>query len=203
MESVWCYSIKRSHNQSASEVANMANNDFTPNELKTEEWRNVAGYEGLYKVSSFGHVMSIRDGRGTFRGRFLVPMVDRCGYCAVVRFKNGKRQRFSQHRLVMECFVGSPPNGCEINHKDGVKSNNRLVNLEYVTRSENMQHAISTLGCYIGENNHNAKLTDEKVVRIRLLLSEGLSHRRIASLFGVNHSQITAIATGKAWKHVR
>ncbi len=84
------------------------------------------------------------DSRGIPRrltGRVLRPMTITGGYYMVHLRKDGLTVPCKIHRLVAEAFIGPAPEGLQVNHRDGVKTNNRAENLEWVTRSENMQHA--------------------------------------------------------------
>lgn len=96
-----------------------------------EVWKDIPNYEGLYEVSNFGNVYSVR------KKIRLKPGDNGYGYLSVVLCKNGIQTNYKVHRLVMLAFIGEPPAGCEVNHIDGNKSNNRLDNLEYITSSEN------------------------------------------------------------------
>lgn len=105
-----------------------------------EEWRDIEGYEGLYRVSNLGRVKNIKF------NRILTGSQNTWGYLAVSLCKNGKGRSFSIHSLVIRSFVGKAPiqeNGIpyDCHHKDGNKRNNNLSNLEYVTKSENIAHS--------------------------------------------------------------
>ena len=112
-------------------------------------------------------------------------------------------QSFKAHRVVFEAANGPIPDGLEINHINGVKTDNRLANLEMVTPAENQRHAYRTgLKDSKGEAHSRAKLTDEKVRAIRGPLN-GCSAKFLAKLFGVCESNIRYVKRGKAWPHVR
>lgn len=98
-----------------------------------EVWK--AFREGNYQVSNLGNV------KNTKTGKLKTPSKSDNGYLIFGHFSNGNRLNVLVHRAVAECFLGKYPEGCEVNHKDGNKLNNRLTNLEYVTRSENLIHA--------------------------------------------------------------
>lgn len=97
-----------------------------------ERWKPIPGYEGLYSISSLGRVR--REAR--FQQSYSSG-----GYPRVNLSRDGKATAKSIHILVAEAFIGPRPEGLQINHKDGVKENSELSNLEYVTAAENMQHA--------------------------------------------------------------
>lgn len=158
-----------------------------------EEWRDVPEYEGLYRVSNLGRVFRVD------KGYFVTLQAFKTGYIFVALYKHSKRKLFRIHRLLMAVFVGTPPPRHEVNHLDGDKTNNQLSNLEYVTRSQNIRHAIATLGHYHGVSHSLAKLNDEAV---RFIRSSTLSKRELAEKFGVTTGTINCVIKGKTWKHV-
>jgi hypothetical protein len=120
--------------------------------MELEIWKDVVGYEGHYKVSNLGRVISVDRiswngfGYHKHKGRILTPKDNGHGYITVVLCKNNKPKHAYVHRLVGECFVVNPLNKPEVNHKDGIKNNNNASNLEWVTKSENAYHSFRELG---------------------------------------------------------
>lgn len=107
-----------------------------------ELWKSVVGYEGLYEVSSSGCVRRTGKNHGATRGRLLCQRLGRGGY-PVVRLTAGAITKTCYvHRLVALAFLGPCPPRREINHKDSNKLNPLVTNLEYVSRSENIRHAL-------------------------------------------------------------
>lgn len=100
-----------------------------------EQWRDIPGYEGRYQVSDAGRVVGLKG--------VLTPQVQNSGYQVVHLYLNGRRTVRLVHSLVAECFVHGRFNGANVNHRDGVKTNNAASNLEWVTRSQNMLHAVA------------------------------------------------------------
>lgn len=93
------------------------------------------------------------------RNKWLVPHLNDDGYpCITLRNDEGKRKTFKVHRLLAELFIPNPDNKPEVNHKDGDKCNNELSNLEWVTHSENIQHAWDT-GLLKSTSTRSAKLS--------------------------------------------
>ena len=114
-----------------------------------EIWKDVEGYEGMYQVSSYGRVKSLaREVTDMFGTKMLeekiVERSDNCQYYMIALSKNNVKEHTSIHRLVAKTFIPNPENKPCVNHIDGNKHNNRVENLEWVTYSENSQHAIRT-----------------------------------------------------------
>lgn len=121
-------------------------------ETRTEEWRAVAGYEGLYEVSNLGRVRSLdrtiirphpRNGTPTeyhFKGRIMKPVAYPNGYLTICLKNQGVKDNRLIHRLVGKAFVPGYFDGADINHKNENISDNRAENLEWCTRSYNLQY---------------------------------------------------------------
>jgi hypothetical protein len=128
--------------------------------------------------------------------RFMNPAI-KAGYNSLVI--NGKTKRI--HRIVAEAFLPNPNNLPEINHKSGVKTDNRVENLEWCTRLENVKHAIqSGLTKIKGEDNCYSKLTNMQVLEIRK--SKGIYQKELAGKYGISQSVISKIRNNKNWKHI-
>lgn len=104
-----------------------------------------------YIVDSDGYVLSKR-----FR-KPLKYSINAKGYAIINIMVNGKRKGLGVHTAVARTFLKDYKNGLQVNHKDGNKLNNNINNLEWVTGSENMQHAVNVLGKCINDKNGNAK----------------------------------------------
>lgn len=116
-----------------------------------EEWKNVIGYEGLYEVSNTGQVRSLdryvkySNGRiHLHKGKVLSSGKDKYGYLAVCLSCNGKQKIIKIHRLVAEAFIPNPNNLPQVNHKDEVKTNNRVDNLEWCDHKYNVNYGHRT-----------------------------------------------------------
>lgn len=164
------------------------------------EYRDIPGYVGVYQVSNLGDVIRTGRNHGATFGKSLKPALGRGGYPVVTLTLRSRSVKAYVHALVAAAFLGPRPDGKEVNHKDRNKLNPRHDNLEYVTRSENVRHAIN-LGIkkICGEQKKFAKLTEADV---RLIRSSCESSRLIAKRFGVHHSTVNAIRRGRKWSHV-
>jgi hypothetical protein len=140
---------------------------FSTEELANEIWLPVVGYEGYYCVSSLGRVRSeLSRGRGK-AGKILTLGFDRGrDYLQIGLSREGKQKHFKVHVLVAAAFIGERPAKMDINHTDGVKTNNRRENLEYVTRSENVLHAFR-MGLIIPAtgDRHSSRTHPERMPR--------------------------------------
>ncbi len=160
--------------------------------------KDINGYEGIYKIYESGKVWSYR------RKRFLRTPKDRDGYKRVTLCVDKKIKNMTIHRWLYITFVGDIPKTHQINHKDGNKINNNLQNLELVTPKENTQHAWASglAKKQVGEKTSLAKLTKNKILKIREMHLLGQSQVHIAKHFGIHQTNVHYILKGKTWNHV-
>ena len=104
-----------------------------------EEWRDIKGYEGKYKISNLGRVKSLKDSKGNYREKILKHR-NNCGYLYVDLYKNSRGKTYQVHRLVAEAFIPNPNNLPCVNHKDENPSNNCVENLEWCTTKYNANY---------------------------------------------------------------
>ncbi|NLF00902.1 MAG: hypothetical protein GX601_07980 [Anaerolineales bacterium] len=169
-----------------------------------EEWRTIPSYPS-YEASSLGRIRRVAGGRGAVPGRVRRNYVRPDGY-AIVSLSEGNRVSVERvHRLVAEAWLGKCPEGMEVNHRNGQRDDNRVANLEYVTRAENMQHAFGVLGRTVvhGDNHGNAKLTSARVRWIRMARKRGERLKTLAQMYGVAESTISRAYRGEYWAHVQ
>ena len=113
---------------------------------ESEIWKDVVGYEGIYKVSNKGNIYSVeRIAQGRKCGGIILkPICDKDGYLIVSLYKNGGTKNKKIHRLVTEAFIPNPNNLPQVNHRDEVKDNNNVSNLEWCTSKQNNNHGTRT-----------------------------------------------------------
>lgn len=177
-------------------------------------WAPVVGWEGFYEVNTFGDVRSVARevvrSNGTaqrWSPKMLGVVINTSGYPAVRLSRPGRRHMARVHRLVAEAFIPNPQNKPEVNHLDGNKLNPALGNLEWVTSQENRQHAWRTglrtrddLPVHRGENNSQAKLTEEAAAEIRRRYDGG--DKRLTAMareFGVHKKTIYDVTRRNLW----
>lgn len=167
-------------------------------------WKPVYEYEGVYEVDDSGNIKRIAAARGAKPGRILKQTNHNHGYLSVVLSNKNKKKSCLVHRIVYEAFFGPIPDNKEINHKDGNKKNNNINNLDCVTSTENNNHAVDIgLVNNTGENNPMAKLTEDKVKKIKLLYKpREYGYKRIAKDVGVTWECVRDIVKGYTWKHI-
>ncbi len=181
--------------------------------IAEEVWAPAAGFPA-YEVSNQGRVRSLpRKVRSKglamcpVHGGLLTPRVTANGYCRV-KLSTSSRRYHLVHRLVAESFLGKPPSRKhQVNHKNGVRSDNRVANLEWVTASENCLHAFAVLSRrpsgkpHPGESNGRAKLTVEDALEIlRVFALGGITKVALGRRYGVSGSAISSLVRGKAWR---
>jgi len=175
--------------------------------MDTEIWKPIVGYENIYEVSNQGNVRRINplksDGRKQYKGP-NGPYTKKKGYPYVRLYKNDGGHDHMIHRLVMAAFVGPIPIAHEVNHKNGIRGDSRLENLEYVTHSENQLHAYRTLlvESRPGSKHHNAKVSEDDVFAIRALRKRGWKLKDLKKEFRLGASTICWICLNKAWRHI-
>jgi len=148
-----------------------------------------------YRVYSNGMVWS------HVSGKMLKQWLDKDGYKRVELSSRGEQFPRAVHRLVAAKYLGAP-NRRQVNHKNGVKTDNRVSNLEWVTHGENMLHAAKTGLTKRGEAHAHSKLSEMEVLEIRRLCAEGLTPREVSLKFKVGRRMCSDIVNRKNWRHI-
>lgn len=167
-----------------------------------ENWKIVEECS-YYLISNMGNVKKIKNLNN-------MKAYDREGYVRIDLYdsRDKKYLKRSVHRLVAEAFIPNPLNKPQVNHIDGDKKNNRVENLEWCTQSENMKHAFKTGLCVPnplkGEDRHNSKMTEEKVILLREMYDSGeFLLKELAEEFNISISVAWKIAKRNTWKHTK
>ena len=176
-------------------------------------FKDIIGYEGIYQISNTGIVKSldrkIQTKNGAIRflkGKILKQSLNTYGYKTVLLCTNGISKNKLVHRLIADIFIENKDNKICINHKDGVKTNNNICNLEWVTHSENLKHAFdlklripNRISKIKGSDHKLSRLNESDVISIYNL---DKPQREIASIFNISLSRVNQIKNKKAWKHL-
>lgn len=173
--------------------------------MSVERWKQIRNFS-MYEVSDAGRIRSNLMGYS-----HLLKPAYRNGYAFVTLHNERKPHAENIHVLVLEAFIGPRPKDLVSNHKDGVKRNNKLTNLEWTTQSKNVKHAykmglLKAPGWRCsgpGERNPHHKLKNGEVWLIKKLLWYKCLHKEIAKMFRVSRSTISQMNRGFTGKHIK
>ena len=174
--------------------------------------KDIKGFEGLYAITRDGKVWSHK------YKKFMMPhkFRDKVWYYSISLWKNRVGSNFKIHRLVAQAYIPNPQNLAEVNHKNGIKNDNRVENLEWMSRKDNLAYGWKMIPMGIrnirrGENSGKAKITEEIVRQIRkdYSIKDGMakkshktSFRKLAKKYHMGKSNIEAIVTRRSWAHI-
>lgn len=172
--------------------------------MKIEIWKRINDYPD-YEVSNLGRIKSLS--RISTRGfklqeRIIKGGIDTRGYQMIHLSKKGIRKTFLVHRIVASHFIENPLNKEDVNHINGIKTDNYVSNLEWCTTKENVNHAFRIGLCKSkkGLKNGRALLTENEVLQIRKDKNKKICE--IATKYNVSWSCISSIIKGKTWTHI-
>lgn len=140
---------------------------------KEEIWKDIKNYEGLYQISNFGNIKSLerkiknKNGYRVIKEKILKPLLYKNGYLYIYL---GGKNRYRIHRLVAQAFISNPNNLPQVNHINGIKNDNKVENLEWVTASENTKHAYDNGLAKHTENQTKALINCNKNKRKKVAL---------------------------------
>jgi len=155
------------------------------------EWRDVVGWEGLYKVSDQGDIWSVRN------EMVLKPMHRKEQYFRVCLSRMGWRVTIPVHEIVAKAFIGPKPKGLEICHNNGNGFDNAKTNIRYDTHVNNCMDAVSYGTHSHGERHGRSKLTKAQVLEIRASTKSG---KDLAIQYDVSRSLVSLIRNQKLWR---
>jgi len=164
-----------------------------------EIYKDIDGYEGLYKVSNIGNVKSLKFGKEKILKNHLGVL----GYYKVSLCNDSKSKSFYIHSLVAKSFILNLNNKPQVNHINGIKTDNIINNLEWCTAKENIQHAHDKglIKTSKGESRDFSKLKESDVLEIRRIGRRN-TQLEMAIKYNVNQSLISLVLNNKIWKHI-
>lgn len=164
-----------------------------------ENWKFIKNYENRYMISDLGNIKSLKKLHRNSE-KILKPVIQTGGYCAIDLGNGKKIKRFLIHRLVAENFIENPLNKKQVNHINGIKNDNKLNNLEWVTASENQKHSILIgLRTTKGIKNSQCKIKETDVLKI---LKDKRNYKKISLEYKISISTISDIKRGYSWTHI-
>lgn len=177
-----------------------------------EIWKKISKFNNQYEISNKGRIRSTykvlfrSNGRKhTRRSKVLKPDIKHSGYAIGAVCVDKKMISYKVHRLVAELFIPNPKNKETVNHKNGIKHDNRVENLEWATRKEQSVHArdngLTTI--LRGSDIGNSVLKEYQVIEIRTKFKPRVYTRKmLAEEYGVKECTIKDILHRRSWKHL-
>lgn len=172
-----------------------------------EIFKDVENYEGYYQISNLGRIKSLQRFAKNHSGfkkvlkeRYLNPIIGKTGYYVVSFKKDGIKKTFKVHRLIAIAFIDKVEGKEFINHKNGIKTDNRIENLEWCTILENNRHSREIgLTNQDGYNNVSSKLTEEQVI---FITNSEIPLKDLAIMFNVNFTTVYKAKNRITYKNV-
>jgi hypothetical protein len=176
--------------------------------LPDEKWEYITEYGDRYQISNMGRVKSVRrfifnpsNGGYYNKAKIMGQTMNPFGYLYVALTKDGIPHKYFVHCLVALPFVPNPENKPFVNHKKGIKWDNRASELEWMTALENMRHSFDTGLNHRGEKCHQAKITQEQANEIRAkYIHKIYGLTKLGLEYGIDISSVYKIVRNKTYK---
>lgn len=166
-----------------------------------EIWLPIEGFEDSYEISNTGKIRSLATKKGMW-GKELKLLITNNGYYRVSLRKNNLPFFNLVHRLVAKHFIPNSENKLEVNHKNGIKIDNRAENLEWNTRQENRSHAINNKLIRFGENHGRTLLKEKDIHDIRFFCINRVPKLLISQKYKISIATVRDILYGDSWNYM-
>lgn len=169
-----------------------------------EIWKDHPDFIGLYKASNLGRIRSFYKYGGAAHGSFngiIKPKINKRGYYSFKPSKDKIQKDWAVHRFIAQTFLSNPDELYTVNHKNGIKTDNRVENLEWASQTDQIRHAVDLGLRKSGENHRWASISKDLAQNI---INEYKPHifsqNYLAKKYGLSRGLVCAILTGKSWK---
>lgn len=164
----------------------------------------IKGYEGKYEIDWQGNIWSLNF-RKMGKSQKLKPGLAGNGYLTVALLKDGKQKTYTVHTLLASAYIPNPHNYPQVNHKNGIKTDCSLSNLEWCTASDNIHHSYRFLNrkkptSQEWSDAFNRKKLNQRQVKEIYSMKYKVGQKQLAIIYGVSKSAIGSIQTGRSWK---
>lgn len=173
-----------------------------------EQWRPLAGKEDRYMISDSGNIKRLSYSyTTTFRGKIINRLLPEsiCKFSKLSQkgYKriNIENRTYFAHILVALTFIPNPNDYPQVNHVNGLKTDNRIENLEWCTNQMNRDHAVKS-GLIARGEDFNRKLKESDIRTIRFMIEKGHTYIAIGKIFDVKQQTISKIANKITWAHL-
>lgn len=168
--------------------------------LCNEIWKPIVTLHGKYEASTFGRIRNSKTHH--IKAIIFDGYYYKFGYDYSVN-KIRYRGWYRVHKAIAETFIPNPDNKPTVNHKDGDHSNNCVSNLEWATYKEQMEHATKQLKVHVGDNNYNAKHSNEEVKEIRRLYENGeKTIKELSIIFNDTYENMRRVVKYERWNNI-
>lgn len=179
----------------------MTLNDYSKEWQDTPEYHKAVRLDWISERYFAYNDGSIFDSKRKFKLKFSL---DKDGYYLYNTTINAKRINLKIHRVIAQAFIPNPENKPQVNHINGIKTDNRVENLEWATAKENITHSFKNgLSSQVGERNARSKFTKEQIIEIKNKMLIGIANKDLCKEYNMSNSNMAAIKIGRRWNHIK